>query len=223
VARGARPARGRGRAAGPGAGRAGAAPRDPAALAEAARANAAEGLGPAAAAAAERLEAFLPRVSAEARPAEVDARLAAWKWLVGPERRLVKCDALDHHAGHELTGCQDLLWDVAGAEAELGLSPREALRLAEAARALAPGADPALLPFYRVCYHALELGRWSFAAGAAPPGAERRRREAARERHLRGLAGALAGLGRVRIGARASTGAAPSGAPGPPATPAGPP
>jgi len=189
---------------------------DPAALAEAARANAAEALGPAAGAAADRLEAFLPRLVDEARAAEVDARLAAWKWLVGPDRRILKCDGLDHHAGHELTGCQDLLWDVAGAEAELGLSPREALRLAEAARALAPGADPALLPFYRVCYHALELGRWSFAAGAAPPGDERRRREEARERHLRGLAARLAELGPAARG-RPRAGSAPvTGRPLPP-------
>jgi hypothetical protein len=114
----------------------------------------------------------------------------------------VKCDGLDHHAGHELSGCQDLLWDVAGAEAELGLSPGETLRLAETARALAPGADPSSLPFYRVAYQALELARWSFAAAAAPPGEERRRREEARERYRRGLGEALARLApRVEQGA----------------------
>jgi hypothetical protein len=178
----------------------------PAELAAMARANAAEALGPAAAAAAAQLEAFVPRLAVEARPAEVDARLAPWKWLVGADRRLVKCDGLDHHAGHELSGCQDLLWDVAGAEAEHGLAPREAVRLAEAARTLAPGADPACLPFYRVCYLALELGRWSFAAAAAEAGPERRRREAVRERYRRGLAGALE---RLAPGARRVPGGAP--------------
>jgi hypothetical protein len=50
----------------------------------------------------------------------------------------VKLDGLDHHAGHELSGCQDLLRDVAGAEAELGLTSREALRLAERPIPLGP-------------------------------------------------------------------------------------
>lgn len=173
-------------------------------LAAMARANAAEALGPEAGERARRLEAHLPRLAAEARPAEVDGRLQPWKWRALGGRRLVKCDAVDHHAGHELSGCQDLLWDVAGAEAELGLSPREAWRLAEAARAVAPGADPALLPFYRVCYRALELGRWWYAAQAAPDGEERRRREAERERYRRGLGEALLALEMPRI-------AAPSG------------
>jgi hypothetical protein len=173
----------------------GAVPRE---LADMAQANAAEALGREAGEAARWLDDLVPRVADQARPAEVDAKLQAWEWLALPGGRIVKCDALDHHAGHELSGCQDILWDVAGAEVELGLSPREATRLAEAARAVAPGADPALLPFYRTCYLALELGRWWTAARASPPGAERTRREAARERYRRLLARALAERNRAR-------------------------
>jgi hypothetical protein len=128
----------------------------------------------------------------------VDAKMQAWEWLVLPGGRVVKADGLDHHAGHDLAGCQDVLWDVAGAELELGLSPREAQALAAVARWIAPGADPALLPFYRVCLLALEVGRWTFAAGGEAPGPERARRDATLERYRRGLAAALAGLARPR-------------------------
>ena len=163
-------------------------------LARMARVNTAAVLGGLAAETARRLEDLVPLVAAEARPVEVDGRLQPWEWLVLPGGRLLKCDGVDHHAGHELSGCQDLLWDVAGAEAELRLSPREAVRLAEVARADTPGADPALLTFYRVCYQALEVGRWWYASRAVPPGEERRRRESALQRYQRGLAAALAGL-----------------------------
>jgi hypothetical protein len=168
----------------------------PSALAEMARANAAAALGAAAGEAARRLEDLLPDVEREARPAEVDGKMQPWEWLVLPGGRVVKVDGLDHHAGHELAGCQDVFWDVAGAEQELGLSPREARELAAAARRIAPGADPALLPFYRVCLLALEVGRWTFAAGGEAPGPERARREATLERYRRGLAAARGGLAR---------------------------
>ncbi len=87
-----------------------------------------------------------------------------------------------------------MLWDVAGAEAELGLAAGEVTALAETARNAAPGADPALLPFYRVCYRALEVGRWWYAAAAAPDDAERGRREAERDRYRALLADALRAL-----------------------------
>jgi len=44
----------------------------------------------------------------------------AWEWVV-VDGTFVKTDAVDHHAAHDLVGCQDLAWDIAGASHELGL------------------------------------------------------------------------------------------------------
>jgi hypothetical protein len=183
----------------------------PAELAELARVNAGEALGAAGAEAARRLDVLLPEVARQARPVEVDGKMQRWEWLVLADGRLQKADGVDHHAAHDRAGCQDALWDVAGAQLELGLTEREALRIAEAARAAGPGADPSLLPFYRACLAALEVGRWSYAAAAAPPGAERARRERALARYRRALGRELAALGAAR--GRRRRGVAIDGAP----------
>jgi hypothetical protein len=172
----------------------------PPALAELVRVNAAEALGAGAAADARRLEELLPAVSAQARACEVDARPGPWEWLVLADGRIVKTDGLDHASGHELAGCQDALWDVAGAQLALGLDDREANGLAEAARAAAPGADPSLLPFYRAAFAALEVGRWTYALGGEPPGPERARREAALDEARGWLASAVAAVAAPRRG-----------------------
>lgn len=131
---------------------------DLSALAEMAKINAGEALGAdLGREVARRLSAFLadPPLS---RPVQVDGRLHAWEWLQTPAGDLLKVDALDHACGHDLVGCQDIAWDVAGAELELELSPMETDRLA---RVL--GADPRLLAFHRACYPAFQLGLWSLA------------------------------------------------------------
>ncbi len=50
-----------------------------------------------------------------------DNRLDRGEWLRLRDGRLIKTDALDHHQGHDLIGCQDPAWDVAGAVVEFGL------------------------------------------------------------------------------------------------------
>jgi hypothetical protein len=182
-------------------------------LVEMTRVNAAEALGAAAGEAARRLEDLLPEVARQARPVEVDGKMQRWEWLVLPDGRLLKADAVDHHAAHDLGGCQDALWDVAGAELELGLSSGEALRLAEAARAVGPGADPALLPFYRTCLAALEVGRWWFAARSAPTPAERGRCDGALARYRRALGRELVSLRRARRPVQPVPAAASGGGP----------
>ncbi|WP_298965210.1 hypothetical protein [uncultured Methylobacterium sp.] len=132
----------------------------------------------------------LRRLAQAVRPVETDNRMQAWEWRVLPDGRILKTDALDHHAGHDLVGCQDIAWDVVGAEAELGL-PAAALaaRVAEAA-GRAP--DPALLALLRPCYRAFRLGALAMAAdGADPAEAGRLRREA--DSHAARLAGVLDG------------------------------
>jgi hypothetical protein len=168
----------------------------PRALLAMARANAAEAFGAQAGAAVDRLGPLAERAEEQARPVFGDAKLQRWEWLVLPGRRIVKADALDHHAGHELPGAQDALWDVAGAAVELGLEDRDARALAEAVRAEAPGAGPELLPLYRVCYLALELARWTGLAGASgvEDPAEEERRAAARARYRDALGRALSAL-----------------------------
>jgi hypothetical protein len=127
----------------------------------------------------------LRTLQAAVRPVHVDARLHRWEWLCG-QGRILKTDALDHAQAHDLVGCQDILWDVAGAIAE-----HEAAAEAEGAFASAfTGGDPVrveLLVLMKLCYLAFQLGWWSFsgtAEGAA---------QAARYRH--GIAPLLASLG----------------------------
>lgn len=130
-------------------------------LAEMARINAAEALGEAVGQAVEARLRGLLAGSPTSRSVHVDGRLHAWEWLMTPTGRLLKTDAVDHSCGHDLVGCQDIGWDVAGAEIELGLSPEETERLA---RIL--GVPPSLLAIHRACYPAFQLGLWSFAPKA---------------------------------------------------------
>jgi hypothetical protein len=156
----------------------------PRALAAVAAENAGALLGAAAGSDAAALAArHLPEVERRARPVEIDGRLQRWEWLVLPAGALLKADALDHHRDHALVGCQDALWDVAGAATELGLCPGETAAVARAVRSAAPGAPPRCLPFYALAYAAFEAGRWTLSAqeaGADPGERERRRAQAGR-------------------------------------------
>jgi hypothetical protein len=121
---------------------------------------------------------------------EIDGRLHAWEWLVIGDR-LLKADAYDHHAAHDLVGCQDLTWDFAGAELELGLSRAESARLAAvlASHGLRP--HPELLSFMRLAYIAFQLGRHALAIDAIG-GTEAGRLRAASDRYAARLQAALA-------------------------------
>ena len=162
----------------------------PAALLEMARRNAGLSLGPDAARALDRWEPALPRLERAVRRVETDNRLHRWEWVVAPDGRLLKCDALDHHAGHDLVGCQDLAWDLAAATVELSLGPDEARVLRDAT---GRGAEPELAAFLRPCYLAFQLGQHALAAEAAGGWpAERTRLDAA--------VGRYRGLLRVELG-----------------------
>jgi hypothetical protein len=82
-----------------------------------------------------------------------------WEWLVCRGGGLLKTDALDHHAAHDLVGCQDVAWDVVGAAVELRLTPSER----EAVCTIVAGAsgrpvEAALLRVYEPCYLAFHVG-----------------------------------------------------------------
>lgn len=143
--------------------------------------NAGEALGRDA---SEAFAAWAPRVSrlrATVLPVVTDNRLHAWEWLLAPDGRLIKTDAVDHHAGHDLVGCQDIAWDVAGAAVEFDLKAEEVATVLHAiGRAGGREPDPALLRFHRAAYPAFQLGLCTLAAGRNPdPDARRWRARAA--------------------------------------------
>jgi hypothetical protein len=142
----------------------------PAELCAMARHNAEEALGPDVARSFDRWTAEdLAQLAERVRPVETDNRLHAWEWLVRSDGRLLKCDALDHHAGHDLVGCQDIAWDVVGATVELELPASAQARLcAVVERAAGRALDPQLIALLTPCYLAFQLGSWTMAARAAP-------------------------------------------------------
>ena len=147
-----------------------------------ARQNAGEALGEAVAARLDAWKPRLPALQARVRRVWTDNRLHAWEWLVLPGGRLLKADAVDHAAAHDLIGCQDIAWDVAGAAAEFGLSAAERDRLL--ARL---GADAALTAFLEPCYLAFQAGYYAMAAEAWGEGEEASRARAAGDRYAAGL------------------------------------
>jgi len=155
----------------------------PAVLFEMAAFNTQRALGPGVAATVRSWERHLPELASLARPVLTDNKMHAWEWLVTPEGRILKADALDHHRGNDLVGPQDPAWDLAGAAVELDLDDRETGLLSEAVarRSRTPGADPLQVGFYTIAYLAFQLGRHSLAAEAlehsAPADAAGMRRE----------------------------------------------
>lgn len=116
-------------------------------------------------------------------PIEIDGRMHAWEWLVRIDGTIVKTDAVDHHASHDLVGCQDVAWDLAGAQVELCFESHEvehASRIIADIAGRAP--DPGLVAFYRVCYVAFQLGRHEHAIAMASA-VEARRLRAIVERY----------------------------------------
>ena len=151
----------------------------PGALLAMARANAAEALGDAAAEGIARWAGRLPALAAVARPVAVDGRLAPHEWLRDAAGHLVKTDALDHCCGHDLVGCQDIAWDIAGAAVEYGLSAEETEALRDAvSRGAGRPCDPELLGFFGVAYPAFRVGALTLALGRET-GAEAARLDAA--------------------------------------------
>jgi hypothetical protein len=142
-------------------------------LIEMARLNTAELLGPdAAAAVAQRLA---PLAAAPLKPCHVDARLHPWEWLRTPDGLLLKTDAIDHSQAHDLVGCQDIAWDIAGAAVEYGLAAEEIARICDhVARACRRRPDPRVVARFELCYAAFQAGLWRFAEPAAEPDEQRR-------------------------------------------------
>jgi hypothetical protein len=118
-----------------------------------ARRNTALALGESVSRQLARWEPRIAELSARVRRVRTDNRMLAHEWLRLPGGELIKADALDHHAAHDLIGCQDVAWDVAGAAAELGLDP------AELASRIHPAVDGELLEFLVDAYLSFRLGQ----------------------------------------------------------------
>ncbi|MGE5562271.1 MAG: hypothetical protein ACM3ZV_03070 [Bacillota bacterium] len=113
-----------------------------------------------------------------------DNRLDRQEWLRTPSRALVKTDALDHHQGHDLVGCQDVAWDVAGALTELDPDQNDARALVAAVEHWAAReVDRELLEFCRLAYCAFRLGQARLGEGMTSDCAERKRLRAAGDRY----------------------------------------
>jgi hypothetical protein len=98
---------------------------------------------------------------------EIDGRLDRHEWLRLGDGRLLKADALDHHGAHDLIGCQDVAWDIAGAIAEFDLDDAAASALADGVgRAAGRPAHPGLIEFLRPCYLAFRIGQATLAAAS---------------------------------------------------------
>jgi hypothetical protein len=108
------------------------------------------------------------------RPIAVDGRLHAWEWVETPDGRLLKTDAVDHAFGHDMIGCQDMAWDIAGARVELDLTGEETAWLARAVERLDGGeTSPASLALHEALYAAFQLGLWSVGQDGDPENARR--------------------------------------------------
>lgn len=136
-------------------------------------------------AAAEPLGAWrerLPELTSLARPVLSDNRMHAWEWLVTPDGKIWKTDALDHHAANDLVGAQDPAWDLAGAVVELDLSDEERGGLLDRVeRSRRVKTPPDQLRFYTQAYLAFQLGYHTLAARAVE-GMDAKEAEALRKR-----------------------------------------
>lgn len=135
--------------------------------------------------AARRLRISLPDLAdRRARPVVSDNRMHAWEWLRDGKGLVVKADAIDHARAHDLVGCQDIAWDIAGALVELRLRADELdqVRIIVEGHS-GRGIDPLLVRFLLPCYLALQLGYYALAERALAFSTEAPRLHAARARY----------------------------------------
>jgi hypothetical protein len=115
--------------------------------------------------AARAVEPWAARLAAlQVQRVSTDNKLDREEWLRLPGGALLKTDAVDHHCGHDLIGCQDMAWDLAGAIVEFGLSEEEMRELVHAAEfASGRRPSPALIDFCRLAYSCFRLGQAALA------------------------------------------------------------
>lgn len=129
-------------------------------------------------------EAQLAELDARVLRIRTDNRLQLHEWLRARDGVAIKADALDHHQAHDLVGCQDLAWDIAGAIVEFDLDQvqTEALIGFAEEAALRP-IDRQLLAFYRLAYLAFQVGQFRLGAAMVDDRAEKERLKTRGDRH----------------------------------------
>ncbi|WP_445504178.1 hypothetical protein [Microvirga sp. G4-2] len=152
-------------------------------LREMARYNTRQALGEQA---ASTLDLTLPSangLSGHVRRVFTDNRMQPWEWLLIGDR-LIKTDALDHCTTHDLVGCQDIAWDIAGAAVEFSLSAQDIDLLCTIVEEESGHlVSPALLSFLVPCYLAFQTGAHTMAANALTGHEEETRLRLAVERY----------------------------------------
>lgn len=103
----------------------------------------------------------IAKLPAHVRRVRTDNKLDHEEWLRLADGRLLKTDALDHHQGHDLVGCQPIEWDIAGAAIEFDLNGGETERLIAAT---GQTVDAERLGFHCVAYAAFRMGQATLAA-----------------------------------------------------------
>lgn len=96
-------------------------------------------------------------------PCCTDNRMHRWEWVPGAGQ-WYKLDGTDHHAAHDLVGCQDIAWDVAGTAVELGLTDAQGEDLGRAvAQRIGRPISPEFLAATELCYLGFQIGLWTMA------------------------------------------------------------
>lgn len=144
--------------------------------------NVEQALGPALRRRFDVFERSLGHIETHLHPCRTDNRMHRWEWLTTPGGTLIKADALDHHATHDLIGAQDPLWDLVGARHELALDDDQFTALRDrVARALGRDWSDTQVSFFSAAYLAFQCGAATLAADvSADPDALRLRKEARR-------------------------------------------
>jgi hypothetical protein len=129
----------------------------------------------------------------------LDGRMLVHEFIAGAGR-FVKVDALDHAADHFYPGPQDIAWDLAALEAELGLDDAGSAALLGAyRRASGDVRIGRRMPFYRLAYAAFQIGYATLSSqslAGSPDGERFARRARAFTDRARALAFAAPDAGR---------------------------
>jgi hypothetical protein len=137
--------------------------------------NAKQALGEHTEIALDRVLPDIDRIAGMTRRIYSDNRMQPWEWLVD-DGQLIKADALDHCTTHDLVGCQDVTWDIAGAAVAFSLSDQDTRELCAIVHdESSHPVSPALLSFMLPCYLAFQLGAHAMAADALKGTAEENR------------------------------------------------
>lgn len=157
-------------------------------LLEMTRRNVTLELGKETARALDRWEARIAELDARIVRVRTDNKLQLHEWLRARDGALIKADALDHHQSHDLIGCQDLAWDVAGAIIEFDLDQGRANDLIACTEENAGREiDRALLDFYQLAYLAFWVGQYRLGATMTQDPDEQARLRHEGDRYIRKL------------------------------------